>query len=232
MIFADLTIRKSYLVHKQSLRALDNSKLSLAPNQNLIRWINSSRKSSSNNFLDLSIFKASNKYRSGIGRLLIFLKAKSELKWAVLATAPNLIQISQEQDMWEAKAHLDNRIGESLYSCWLSSLFIVSKTELTKIVCSKGICCAGSGQEAAEVWATCDAFNLIDFILERLHNFERSVNLLKLALDLTALALRVRSPSIEALVLSQQQVVVCSRSNLQDLAVLKLWQQKRRSSTV
>jgi hypothetical protein len=98
--------------------------------------------------------------------------------------------------MGETKAHLDDGIRESLNACWLSYLLLVAEAKLAKVVCSEGVDGSRSSQEAAEVWATCDACNVVDLILQRLDNFEWGVNRLKLALDLAALSLSVGAPRI------------------------------------
>jgi len=100
------------------------------------------------------------------------------------------------------------------------------------VVGSEGVDGSRSSQEATEVGATCDACNSVDLILQRLDNFERGMNFLELAWNLAALSLSVGAPSIEALVSCQKQIVILACSNLQDLAVLKWWYEKRCSGTV
>jgi len=100
------------------------------------------------------------------------------------------------------------------------------------VVGSEGVDGTRSSQEAAEVGATCDACNFVDFILQRPDNLERGVNFLELAWNLAALSHIVGAPSIEVRIPCQKQIVIFTCSNLQDLAVLKLWHEKRRSGTV
>ena len=108
----------------------------------------------------------------------------------------------------------------------------MAEAKLAKVVGSKGVDGSRSGQEAAEVWATCDAHDLVDLILQRLDDFERSMNVLELAWNLATLSLSVGAPSIQALVSCQKQIVILASSNLQDLAVLKWWYEKRCSGAV
>ena len=217
LVFAHLAINEFNFVHEEFLWAFDNSKFTQAPHEDLVFRIDGGREGSCDHFLNLHALQVLDVHGSTVGFLLVVLEPETKLEIQVLAASVDLVVRCQKQRMLVSEADLDDSLGE-LNPRRLSHLLRWAVAELTIGVLSESVDRTRHGQQSACLRSTLQLQDLVLIIFERPDNPKRRIHLLKLALDLAALPMRVLSPSVQLLISREQQIVVSSRSNFDDFA--------------
>ena len=209
-----LNILKLNFAHIELLRTFDHSKLSCAPDNNLVLSIDGWRETTSDNFLSAMVVKRCNSH----GRPEHFTPFwQSKLKVDVEASSVDFVFTGEHEDVAVTKADLDE-LFVALDPGWLSyiSTLIWTNRKLSIFIATKCVEITFGGEEATHVFSTVNLEDRVFMVFQGFKQFEWRVQHFVLGNELATLTLRIAAPCKQRLVVSQDQVVVWAAAESPD----------------